>query len=279
MKPSWLKTNLPGGEGYSQLVKILKDLNLNTVCREAHCPNLGECFGQKTATFMILGKVCTRHCQFCSVESGRPEKVDREEPTRIAEAVRLLNLKYVVITSVTRDDLPDGGAEHFAETVRRIRENNKDCRIELLIPDFLGKEESLLKVMAVKPDVIAHNLETTKSLSKIIRDKKADYDRSLFLLRFIKERSRIKTKSGLMIGLGESWEEIILTLKDLSSVGVDIVTVGQYLPSNKKSPQVKRFYTEKEFKELKEAGERIGFLRFFAGPLVRSSYQAERIFS
>jgi lipoic acid synthetase len=228
---------------------------------------------------MILGKVCTRHCQFCSVESGRPEKVDREEPTRIAEAVRLLNLKYVVITSVTRDDLPDGGAEHFAETVRRIRENNKDCRIELLIPDFLGKEESLLKVMAVKPDVIAHNLETTKSLSKIIRDKKADYDRSLFLLRFIKERSRIKTKSGLMIGLGESWEEIILTLKDLSSVGVDIVTVGQYLPSNKKSPQVKRFYTEKEFKELKEVGERIGFLRFFAGPLVRSSYQAERIFS
>jgi lipoic acid synthetase len=279
MKPSWLKTNLPGGEGYSQLVKILKDLNLNTVCREAHCPNLGECFGQKTATFMILGKVCTRHCQFCSVESGRPEKVDREEPTRIAEAVRLLNLKYVVITSVTRDDLPDGGAEHFAETVRRIRENNKDCRIELLIPDFLGKEESLLKVMAVKPDVIAHNLETTKSLSKIIRDKKADYDRSLFLLRFIKERSRIKTKSGLMIGLGESWEEIILTLKDLSSVGVDIVTVGQYLPSNKKSPQVKRFYTEEEFKELKEVGERIGFLRFFAGPLVRSSYQAERIFS
>jgi lipoic acid synthetase len=279
MKPSWLKTNLPGGEGYSQLVKILKDLNLNTVCREAHCPNLGECFGQKTATFMILGKVCTRHCQFCSVESGRPEKVDREEPTRIAEAVRLLNLKYVVITSVTRDDLPDGGAEHFAETVRRIRENNKDCRIELLIPDFLGKEESLLKVMAVKPDVIAHNLETTKSLSKIIRDKKADYDRSLFLLRFIKERSRIKTKSGLMIGLGESWEEIILTLKDLSNVGVDIVTVGQYLPSNKKSPQVKRFYTEEEFKELKEVGERIGFLRFFAGPLVRSSYQAERIFS
>jgi len=279
MKPSWLKTNLPGGEGYSQLVKILKDLNLNTVCREAHCPNLGECFGQKTATFMILGKVCTRHCQFCSVESGRPEKVDREEPTRIAEAVRLLNLKYVVITSVTRDDLPDGGAEHFAETVRRIRENNKDCRIELLIPDFLGKEESLLKVMAVKPDVIAHNLETTKSLSKIIRDKKADYDRSLFLLRFIKERSRIKTKSGLMIGLGESWEEIILTLKDLSNVGVDIVTVGQYLPSNQKSPQVKRFYTEKEFKELKEVGERIGFLRFFAGPLVRSSYQAERIFS
>ncbi|MEO0102041.1 MAG: lipoyl synthase [candidate division WOR-3 bacterium] len=277
-KPDWLKVRLPGGEDYSQVLKTLKGLKLNTVCQESHCPNLGECFGKRTATFMILGKVCTRNCQFCSVASGKPEAVDPEEPKRLAEAVKLLGLNYVVITSVTRDDLPDGGAEHFAETVRRIREESPFCRIELLIPDFLGNTESLDRVIETQPDVIGHNLETIKSLTKEIRDKRADYERSLFVLRYIKEKSRIITKSGLMVGLGETEEEIIFTLRDLKRVMVDIITIGQYLPPTKLSPPVKKFYTAEEFFRLNKFGKKMGFQKFFAGPLVRSSYKAGEIF-
>ncbi|MEO0117418.1 MAG: lipoyl synthase [candidate division WOR-3 bacterium] len=277
-KPDWLKVRLPGGEDYSQVLKTLKELKLNTVCQESHCPNLGECFGKRTATFMILGKFCTRNCQFCSVASGKPEAVDPEEPKRLAEAVKLLGLNYVVITSVTRDDLPDGGAEHFAETVRRIREESPFCRIELLIPDFLGNTESLDRVIETQPDVIGHNLETIKSLTKEIRDKRADYERSLFVLRYIKEKSRIITKSGLMVGLGETAEEIIFTLRDLKRVMVDIITIGQYLPPTKLSPPVKKFYTAEEFFYLNKLGKEMGFWKFFAGPLVRSSYKAGEIF-
>ncbi len=277
-KPDWLKVRLPGGEDYSQVLKTLKGLKLNTVCQESHCPNLGECFGKRTATFMILGKVCTRNCQFCSVASGKPEAVDPEEPRKIAEAVKILGLKYVVITSVSRDDLSDGGAEHFAETVRRIRGESPFCRIELLIPDFLGNTKSIDKVMETQPDVIGHNLETIKSLTKEIRDKKADYERSLFVLRYIKEKSRIITKSGLMVGLGETEEEIIFTLRDLKRVMVDIITIGQYLPPTKLSPPVKKFYTTEEFFRLNKLGKEMGFWKFFAGPLVRSSYKAGEIF-
>lgn len=278
MKPSWVKTNLPGGENYTQVVKMLKRLRLNTVCQASHCPNLGECFEKRTATFMILGKVCTRHCQFCSVVSGKPEPVDLEEPQRLAEGVEAMGLRYAVITSVSRDDLADGGAEHFAETVRRVRERVPSCRVELLIPDFLGEEKSLDKVINAQPDVIGHNLETTKSLTKEIRDKRADYERSLSVLKYIKEKSGIKTKSGLMVGLGERKEEIILTLEDLKWAMVDIVTIGQYLPPTKFSSPVKKFYTEKDFFWLNELGKEMGWQKFFAGPLVRSSYKAREIF-
>ncbi len=278
MKPDWLKVRLPGGRNYSSVLKTLRLLNLNTVCEEARCPNIGECFDKKTATFMILGRVCTRRCRFCSVERGKPKEVDKEEPIRVASAIKRLGLNYVIITSVTRDDLEDGGAGHFAETVKAIRENNFDSIIELLIPDFLGKIDSLNKVIAVRPDVIGHNLETTESLTKRIRDKRAGYARSLSLLRYIKEEGKIITKSGLMVGLGESWEEIISTLRDLRECEVDIVTIGQYLPPTRSHPPVAKFYTEEEFHRLNNIGKEMGFKGFFSAPLARSSYQAKELF-
>ncbi len=277
MKPDWLKTTLPGGASYTFLMKRLKEFGLNTVCQESHCPNLGECFGRKTLTFLILGKICTRHCQFCSVNFGEPEKVKEEEPLLVGRLVYELNLNYVVITSVTRDDLDDGGAEQFAKTVSTIRKYLPQCRVELLIPDFQDKRESLDKVISVRPDVIGHNIETTRFLTKMIRDENADYDRSLTVLKYLKEKG-VRTKSGLMVGLGESWQELIITLKDLKGAKVDIVTIGQYLPSTKSSPPVKKFWTKDDFARLNQIGREMGFFGFFASPLARSSYRADELF-
>ncbi len=279
IKPKWLKTHLPGGKDYSLVIRTLRELNLHTVCEESRCPNLGKCFGRRTATIMILGKVCTRHCHFCSVRPGNPERVDEKEPEKVAQAIKKLGLKYVVITSVTRDDLEDGGAGQFAETIKAIKRVDAECRVEVLIPDFKGIEERIEKVISANPEVIGHNIETTRALTPVIRDKRASYDLSLTVLRYINQRAPgIIKKSGLMVGLGETEREVISALEDLRECDVDIVTIGQYLPPTRFNPPVKKFYNEAEFNSLTKIGKAIGFKEILAGPLVRSSYQAEEIF-
>ncbi len=272
MKPSWLKTKIPDPRDIFEVKKVLK--GLNTVCEHALCPNIGECFKNKTATFMILGNICTRNCGFCAVKRGVPERPDPEEPERVAEAVSRLGLRYVVITSVTRDDLQDGGAEHFSQTIKRVREKNKNTLIEVLIPDFKGDEGALLKVIEAKPDVIAHNLETVPRLYPLVRPE-ASYERSLGLLSYVKKYN-ILTKSGLMLGLGEKMEEIIGVMHDLIGIGCDILTLGQYLKPIRGRLEVKRFIHPDEFGQLKRIGEKLGFKHVESGPLVRSSYMAER---
>lgn len=280
MKPSWIRINLPLGEKYLRVREILRRYGLHTVCEEARCPNLGECWGMGTATFMILGDICTRHCRFCAVRRGNPKgRIDRDEPERIAQAVKELNLKYVVITSVDRDDLQDGGAEEFARTVTAIRREDSKIRVEILIPDFKGNLESLRKVVDVKPDVIGHNLETVERLTPFVRDRRAGYRLSLEVLKNIKNlNSHIVTKSGIMLGLGEEREEIIRTMEDMREVGVDILTLGQYLQPTLKHLSVKRYIPPAEFNEYREIGMEMGFRDIVAGPLVRSSYYAERSF-
>lgn len=278
-KPEWLRVRLSGGKDFSLVRRTLEELSLATVCQEARCPNIGECFGRRSATFMILGRVCTRRCLFCAVGSGVPEVVDRKEPMRVAEAVKRLGLRYVVVTSVTRDDLKDGGAKQFAQTVAAIREKSPECVVEVLIPDFQGKKDDIDEVIAAKPDVIGHNLETTRRLAKLFRDERADYDRSLALLRYVKEVSGIRTKSGIMVGLGEGLEEALETLRDLRESGVDMVVIGQYLPPRTSAPPVKRFYTEEEFKVLRDCGRALGFQTLLFAPLARSSYRAEELYA
>jgi lipoic acid synthetase len=272
--PLWLKVKPPLGENYRKVKSLLSSLELHTVCQEANCPNIGTCFEEKTATFLILGRICTRGCSFCDVDRGIPLPLDVSEPLHIAEAVRKLGLEYVVITSVTRDDLKDGGASHFAEVIKKIRESNLECKVEVLVPDFKGDLESLKIVLTEKPFVLNHNLETVKRLYPIVR-KGADYQRSLDLLRASKEYdSSILTKSGIIIGMGEEHEEIIELMQDLKDIKCDLLTIGQYLsPSDKHLPVVK-YYPPEDFEKLRKTGEKMGFMRVESGPLVRSSYHA-----
>jgi lipoic acid synthetase len=275
-RPEWLRVKTSWGENYRNLKSLLADSNLHTVCQEANCPNINHCFESKTATFLILGNICTRGCRFCNVEKRIPLPVDKDEPRRVAVAVKELGLKYVVITSVTRDDLPDCGASVFAQTIQKIRRLISECKVEVLIPDFSGSFESLRTVLDAKPDVLNHNLETVKKLYPEAR-KGADYQRSLNLLRVTKNYDRNQiTKSGIMIGLGETREEIIGLMKDLRNVNCDLLTIGQYLSPSKQHLPVLKYYHPDEFAEMKSIGERMGFLHVESGPLVRSSYQAHK---
>jgi len=278
-KPAWLKVKPSWDENYRQVKKILSSAGLNTVCREANCPNIRECFGNGTATFLILGKICTRNCSFCNIQKGIPSEADLVEPAKIARVVGLLNLKYVVITSVTRDDLKDGGASVFAEAVNQIKKTSPEVKIEVLIPDFGGSEESLKTVLKAEPDVLSHNLETVKRLYPLVR-KGADYNRSLGILNSVKNCNQaLVTKSGIMVGLGEKWEEIIEAMQDLKEVKCDILTIGQYLSPSDNHLPIDRYYSPEEFEKLKQMAERLGFLGVHSGPLVRSSYLAHQLFS
>ncbi len=273
-KPDWLKVRAPGSPNYLRLKGIMRELNLHTVCEEAHCPNIGECWNHGTATFMILGDVCTRACSYCAVSHGRPAPVDEAEPVRVAEAIAQLDLNYVVITSVDRDDVKDGGASIFAGVITETRKRLPGCRIEVLIPDFKGDEAPLRTVLEAGPDVLNHNTETVPRLYRMARSG-GRYPRTLELL----DRSRriaphIPTKSGLMVGLGEEREELLATFRDLRDVGCQILTVGQYLrPTQAHTPMV-RYYTPAEFAELKQIALDMGFVHVESGPLVRSSYHA-----
>jgi len=273
-KPAWLKVKAPGGTNYVGVKHLMRELGLNTVCEEAHCPNIGECWEHKTATFIILGDVCTRNCSYCAVAHGTPAPYDAEEPVRLAEAVTKMGLEHVVITSVDRDDLPNGGAEAFAGCVTEIRQRDPETSVELLIPDFKGSDTALQLVVDAGPDILNHNLETVARLYRIARPG-GRYDRALRLLRRAKEMDpEMITKSGIMVGLGEDWDELLVAMRDLREQDVDILTLGQYLrPSGGHLP-VARFYTPDEFSQLREFGRELGYRHVEAGPLVRSSYHA-----
>ncbi|MFP3843539.1 lipoyl synthase [Priestia filamentosa] len=275
-KPDWLKIKLNTNENYTGLKKMMRENNLHTVCEEAKCPNIHECWAvRRTATFMILGAVCTRACRFCAVKTGLPTELDLQEPERVADSVQLMNLKHAVITAVARDDLKDGGAQVFAETVRAVRSKNPFTTIEVLPSDMGGVEENLKMLMDARPDILNHNIETVRNLTKRVRAR-ATYDRSLEFLRRAKEmQPDIPTKSSLMVGLGETKEEIIETMDDLRANNVDIMTIGQYLQPSKKHLKVQKYYHPDEFEELKNIALTKGFSHVEAGPLVRSSYHAD----
>ena len=279
-KPDWIKVNFVQGDNYKKVKEASKTLNLNTVCQEANCPNIYECWDGGTATFMLLGDICTRGCRFCHVKSGNPKGiVDIFEPENTANAVKELGLDYVVLTSVDRDDLNDGGATHFAETVNQIYKKNKNTLIEVLIPDFSGSEKNLSIVTDAKPTVIAHNIETTRSLTSKIRDGRASYERSLQVLKNVKKLdSGIYTKSSIMLGFGEKYSEVIQTMRDLRRVEVDILTIGQYLQPSDFHISIKEFVHPDEFIKLKDVAEDMGFKYVASGPLVRSSYKAGEYF-
>jgi lipoyl synthase len=273
-KPAWLRAKAPVGDNFHNLKRLARGLGLHTVCESAQCPNIGECWNHKTATFMLLGDICTRRCGFCAVPKGRPQPIDWDEPRRVAEAVATLGLKHAVVTSVNRDDDNIGGARIFAETIREIRELTPDCRIEVLIPDFQGVKESLRIVLEAKPDVLNHNTETVPRLYRAVRSG-ARYERTLGLLENAKKFSPgMVTKSGVMVGLGESAEELVEVFQDLGSRGVDILTVGQYLRPSKDHLPIARFYAPEEFDYLRNEALRFGFRHVESGPLVRSSYHA-----
>lgn len=273
-KPKWLKVKLPTGESYKKVRGLVDEHKLHTICESGNCPNMGECWGEGTATFMILGNVCTRSCGFCAVSTGRPEEVDIFEPAKVAQSVKLMEVKHAVITSVDRDDLPDGGAEIWAATVRAIRRQSPGTTLETLIPDFMGKWENLEKIIEVMPEVVSHNLETVRRLTKEVRIQ-AKYDRSLEVLRRL-SKAGARTKSGIMLGIGETEEEILETLEDLKAVGVRIVTLGQYLQPTPKHLPVAEFITPDKFEKYKTIGLEMGFKYVESGPLVRSSYHAEK---
>jgi len=272
-RPPWLKARIPGGEKYAWVKKIIASRELHTVCAEARCPNIGECWNNGTATFMILGDTCTRNCGFCAVKTGKPTEVDTGEPYRIAEAIRAMEIRHAVITSVSRDDLSDGGAQIFAETIRQIRATSLGTRIEVLIPDFKGDESALDTVLSALPDVLNHNLETVPRLYGIVRPQ-ASYQQSLAVLDRSMRRG-CTTKTGLMVGIGETAEEVIVVMKDVRRVGCDILTIGQYLQPTKDHLPVARFVHPDEFKMFREKGLEMGFKHVESGPLVRSSYHAE----
>lgn len=275
--PDFLVKRIPKQNNMRRMRLLLDDSGIHTVCEEARCPNIGECFSNKTCTFMILGSICTRNCAFCGVKKGTPLPPDPEEPKKIAEAAKKLGLDYVVVTSVTRDDLPDGGAGHFAEVIAQLRMPNAECRIEVLIPDFNGKAEALQTVLDARPYVLNHNIETVPRLYPKIRPQ-ANYQRSLILLKNAKESGRcVYTKSGFMVGLGETETEVEEVLLDLKSAGCDIVTIGQYLPPSKLHLQPERYVTPEEFEEYEKIGKEIGLLKVFSGPFVRSSYHAAQL--
>lgn len=274
--PSWLRVKAPLGENVHKLKKILKGQGLNTVCQEARCPNMGECWGHGVATFMILGSVCTRGCKYCAVTKGTPGPLDKEEPVRVAEAVAEMRLSHAVITSVNRDDLEDGGASVFAATIREIRKRNRACTVEILVPDFQGNRESLEIVLAEAPEIFNHNIETVPSLFPRVRGG-GDYRLSLGILRQARRiRPETVTKSGLMLGLGEKEGEIRSVMEDLLEAGVELLTLGQYLRPGKWNLPVERFYTPEEFSSWKQVGEKMGFASVESAPLVRSSYMADR---
>jgi len=273
-RPAWLRVKAPGGQNYEELKGLVRGLTLHTVCQEARCPNIGECWNHRTATFMLLGDTCTRSCGFCAVKTGRPGAVDEQEPERVARAVQHLGLRYAVLTSVNRDDLPDGGASIFANTVRQIREYLPDCRVEVLIPDFKGDWTALQTVLEARPDVLNHNVETVPRLFRYVQ-RQNKYDRTLELLRRSRELAPdIPTKSGFMVGLGEEVEEGLDLMRDLRRVGVDILTVGQYLRPSLNHLPVVRYYEPAEFEMFREEGLRMGFAHVEAGVFVRSSYHA-----
>ncbi|MDI6802767.1 MAG: lipoyl synthase [Bacteroidota bacterium] len=275
-RPDWLKVRMPVGETFSNIRTIIDKHKLHTVCGEAHCPNMGECWNSGTATFMILGDICTRSCGFCAVKTGMPTELDADEPRRVAEAVKLMNVKYAVVTSVNRDELYDGGASIFAETIRKIREVNTACKVEVLIPDFKGDEFALNILLDAFPDILNHNAETIPRLYPTVRPQ-AKFKRSLQLLHRAKKRG-FTTKSGLMLGLGENLDEVIDVMNDLRKVHCDILTIGQYLQPTKEHLPVDRFVHPDEFRMLNDKGLEMGFKHVEAGPLVRSSYRAERVF-
>ncbi|MHA1539515.1 MAG: lipoyl synthase [Alphaproteobacteria bacterium] len=275
-KPEWLRVKAPISEGYRETEKLMRGLKLNTVCEEASCPNIGECWQKKSSTFMILGSVCTRTCEFCNVETGRPDIVDPEEPQNVAEATKTLGLNHVVVTSVDRDDLPDGGAAHFAQTIQKIREHSPKTTIEVLTPDFLGKEEegALGIVVNAKPDIFNHNIETVPRLYRAIRPQ-ARYFQSLTTLHNVKLTDpSLFTKSGIMVGLGETYDEVLQVMDDLRAAKVDFITIGQYLQPTAKHVAVERFVTPEEFKKLEKEAYKRGFLMVSSSPLTRSSYHA-----
>jgi lipoyl synthase len=275
-KPAWLKVRLPTGEGYAATLRVARAQRLNTVCEDAMCPNIAECWGRKTATFMILGDVCTRSCGFCAVKSGRPTELDLDEPRRTAEAIRTLGIRHAVITSVNRDELEDGGAAIFAETIRRTKALCPETRVEVLTPDFLGKAEALRTVWDARPDVFAHNIECVPRLQRLVRSA-ANFERSLAVLEGAKEAGLL-SKTGLQVGHGESWDELLATLDEVARIRVDVLTVGQYLQPTKEHLPVRRWYAPEEFDRLRDEAKARGIPWVQSGPLVRSSYRAEEPF-
>ena len=273
-KPSWLRVKLPTGKEYLKVRELVSDHKLHTICESGNCPNMGECWGAGTATFMILGNICTRSCGFCAVATGRPEEADPFEPLRVAKSVKLMSVKHCVLTSVDRDDLEDGGSIIWANVVEKVRELSPSTTMETLIPDFMGKWENLQRIIDVAPEIVSHNLETVRRLTKAVRIQ-AKYDRSLEVLMRLK-KGGMKTKSGVMLGLGETEEEVIETMTDLRSVNVDILTLGQYLQPTKEHLPVAEFVNPKMFDKYKKIGLELGFRYVESGPLVRSSYHAEK---
>jgi len=275
-RPDWLKVRLPTGPTYENLRRLMRSKELHTVCEEAHCPNMAECWGAGTATFMILGDTCTRSCGFCAVKTGRPGVVDSDEPARVGDAVARMSLGHAVVTSVNRDELPDGGASIFADTIREIRLQSPGTTVEVLIPDFLGKPEALDAVIDAKPEVLSHNVETVARLYSRVRPQ-ARYERSLGVLRRIAERApEIVCKTGIMLGLGETKDEVVATMRDIVAEGAHVLTIGQYLRPSPMHLPIERYWTPDEFAELRDQGMALGFRHVESGPLVRSSYHAER---
>ena len=273
--PDWLRVKMPGGPKYIELKNLMRGHQLHTVCEEAHCPNIGECWERGAATFMILGDICTRRCHYCAVTTGRPVGIDLQEPGRLAETVKMMGLRYCVITSVNRDDLSDGGAFIFAACIKKIRAEAPGCKVEVLIPDFAGSRPALQKVIDAQPDVLNHNIESSRRIFPRVRPK-GDYRLSLDLLARVKEMdSRMVTKSGIIVGMGETREEVLETMQDLREVDCDLLTIGQYLRPSAKHVPIDRFYTPAEFAELAQLGEEMGFKHVASGPLVRSSYHAD----
>jgi len=278
-KPEWLRITFPSGAKYVNIKQTIASLGLHTVCEEARCPNIGECWSEGTATIMIMGDMCTRACKFCAVTSGRPLYLDADEPDRVAKAIKNWGLRYVVITSVCRDDLPDGGANHIAKTVRAVKSNCPQTIVEPLIPDFHGDRHALGKVTDTGPEVISHNIETVARLSPLVRDRRATYEQSVRVLEMIKQfDSRIYTKSSIMLGLGETEEEVMQTAKDLRCAGVDIFYIGQYLQPTSKHMPVKEYLQPEKFESYRKTIEKMGFVYTVAGPFVRSAYKAGEFF-
>jgi lipoic acid synthetase len=277
--PDWLKVKIGGGENYVRMKSLLRDAKLHTICEEAKCPNIAECFGSGTAVFLILGDICTRNCRYCYVKHDTPSSLNLNEPKDVALSVDKLGLKYVVITSVTRDDLKDGGANVFNKTIEEIKKINKNCYVEVLIPDFKGRIESLKKIIIAKPDVINHNIEVVKDLFREMRPQ-GNYDISLKILKEIKKINKnVKTKSGFMIGLGENRNQILSTIKDLRKSNVDFLTIGQYLQPSRNHAPIRKYYTPNEFEQFKKIALDMDFTHVESGPLVRSSYHAEKVMS
>lgn len=274
-KPKWIRVKLPTGKKYTELRSLVDKYSLNTICSSGSCPNMGECWGEGTATFMILGNICTRSCGFCGVKTGRPENVDWEEPEKVANSIKLMKIKHAVLTSVDRDDLKDMGTLIWTETVKSIRRLNPSTTLETLIPDFQGIEKHLDKIVSVKPEVVSHNIETVRRLTREVRIQ-AQYDRSLSVLKYLKDNGINRTKSGIMLGLGEKEEEVFESLIDLKKNDVDIVTIGQYLQPSKKHLPVKEFIDPAQFKNYEIFANKLGFRHVESGPLVRSSYKAQK---